>query len=73
MLSEDDIEALVTDIREPDLLEALLSLRTKALRDGNATRTSRSGDEYTALPPTDPAASPTAFGAATARQASARF
>jgi hypothetical protein len=74
VLSEDDIEALVNDIREPDLLEALLSLRAKALRDGNK-RTSRSGDEYTALPPTDPAASPTAFGAAGAsvRQTSARF
>lgn len=72
VLSEDDIEALVNDIREPDLLEALLSLRGKALRDGNM-RTSRSGDEYTALPPTDPAASPTAFGAGTARQASAQF
>lgn len=71
VLTEDDIEALVSDIREPDLLEALMSLRSKALRDTNA-RTSRGGDEYTALPPTDPGASPTAFGA-THRNSSARF
>lgn len=71
VLSEDDIESLVSDIREPDLLEALLSLRSKALRDGKQ-RTSQGGDEYTALPPTDPAASPTGFGAAN-RKGSAAF
>jgi hypothetical protein len=49
VLAEDDIEALAADLREPDLLEPLLSLRTKALRDGGG-RTSRGGDDYTALP-----------------------
>jgi hypothetical protein len=70
VLSEDDIDALVEDLREPDLLEALLSLRAKALRDGNA-RTSRGGDEYTALPPTDAGASPTGFGAETRKSSTA--
>lgn len=64
---------MVADLREPDLLEALLSLRSKALREGNA-RTSRGGDEYTALPPMDPAASPSGFGAAgDDRKSSARW
>jgi hypothetical protein len=71
VLSEDEIDSLVSDIREPDLLEALLSLRSKALQDGGV-RTSRGGDEYSALPPTDPAASPTGFGAGQ-RNASAAF
>jgi len=62
VLSEDDIDAMVADLREPDLLDALLSLRSKALREGGA-RTSRGGDEYTALPPTDPSAEPSGFGA----------
>eukprot|EP00775_Hariotina_reticulata_P009155 gene9155-9323_t len=54
VLTEDDIDALVTDLREPDLLEALLSLRSKALREAGK-RTSRSGEEYVALPRGDPA------------------
>jgi hypothetical protein len=61
VLSEDDVDALVTDLREPSLQEALHSLRTKALRDENR-RTSRGGDEYVSLPPTDPAAAPSGFG-----------
>lgn len=61
VLTEDDLEALVTDLREPDLLEALLSLRNKALRE-LGRRTSRGGEEYVALPPTDPAAAQQGFG-----------
>ncbi|KAF6258069.1 hypothetical protein COO60DRAFT_1701524 [Scenedesmus sp. NREL 46B-D3] len=61
VLSEDDIDALVSDLREPSLQEALHSLRTKALTDENR-RTSRAGDEYVSLPPTDPAAAPSGFG-----------
>lgn len=70
VLSEDDIEALVNDLREPDLLDALLSLRSKALRDAG-NRTSKGGDEYTALPPGDPGSSPTGFGAASRKTSSA--
>ncbi|WIA19636.1 hypothetical protein OEZ85_005572 [Tetradesmus obliquus] len=61
VLPADDIDALVADLREPSLQEALHSLRTKALRDSNR-RTSRGGDEYVSLPPADPAAAPSGFG-----------
>eukprot|EP00878_Enallax_costatus_P039990 GHUV01045948.1.p1 GENE.GHUV01045948.1~~GHUV01045948.1.p1 ORF type:complete len:134 (+),score=28.46 GHUV01045948.1:222-623(+) len=60
VLSEDDIEHLVSDLKEPDLAEALLSLRNKALREFGR-RTSKGGEEYVALPPTDPAVAE-AFG-----------
>lgn len=53
VLPEDEIENLVADLREPDLAEALLSLRNKALRE-SGKRTSKGGDEYVALPPSDP-------------------
>uniref|UniRef100_A0A383WMF8 Uncharacterized protein n=1 Tax=Tetradesmus obliquus TaxID=3088 RepID=A0A383WMF8_TETOB len=61
VLPADDIDALVADLREPSLQEALHSLRTKALRDSNR-RTSKGGDEYVSLPPADPAAAPSGFG-----------
>lgn len=54
VLSEEDIDALVDALREPDLHEPLLSLRIKALREAGALRSSRGGDEYTSLPEADP-------------------
>eukprot|EP00879_Flechtneria_rotunda_P009390 GHRR01009832.1.p1 GENE.GHRR01009832.1~~GHRR01009832.1.p1 ORF type:complete len:342 (+),score=115.83 GHRR01009832.1:46-1026(+) len=70
VLSEDDIDSLVKVLQEPDLQDALLSLRNKALRDAGH-RTSKGGEEYVALPPQDPTDMP-GFGSKTSSRGPSR-